>query len=247
MNLQDLLTYVATDVLQDRTDLITGDPDSLWSDRVIVGFLNEAQRILARQAWVLIDVGNLTAGQITLVLNQDTYDLHKSVLRVYEAVPTDTSIPLGRTTHSAIGYHNADAADYFDANAAFSSTPGRPGAFATDAAFRKLQLNRKPDAASAGLVLNLKVARLPIGLFDPLLAGNALAAVSEIPEEYHQWMGDYAAGRCLSLPHVDTDRRAEGKRMLADFADKVKEARDDRERAERAPGEFCFASSTAYS
>jgi hypothetical protein len=243
VNLQDLLTYVGDDVLKDRTDLISGDPDELWSDRFIVSCLNEAQRILARRAWILIDVGNATAGQITLVENQDTYDLHKSVLRVYEAIPTDTSIPLGRTTHSAIGYHNADAADFFDANAAFSSTPARPGAFATDAAFRKLQLNRKPDAASAGLILNLKVARLPI----TPLALSELAGIPEVPEEYHQWLGDYAAGCCLSMPRADADMKVVGRAMKQEFFARVGEAKQDRQRAEAAPGDFAFASTTAYS
>jgi hypothetical protein len=251
VNLQDLLTYVAVDLLHDRTDLISGDPDDLWSDRVIVGFLNEAQRILARRAWLLKDVGNATAGLITLQTGVDTYQLHKSVLRVYSAKPTDSDVPLGRTTFAAISYRNGVDTNFFDLNAAFTRTPGRPTAFATDGAFRTLKLNRKPDADSNGLVLELEAAHLPITPFpipasSAALSNDQLALEPETPEDYHMWLGEYAAGRCLTLPHVDADRKVEGRAMLATFNSNVAEARRDRERAEYAPGQFCFNSTTAY-
>lgn len=242
MNLQELLDYVAVDQLDDRTDLISGDPDELWSNRVIVGFLNEGQRRLSRRAWSIIDIGHAQAGKITLILGQDTYNLHKSVLRVYSAIPTDTAIPLGRTTYNALTYRNSEDSDYFDANQAFTNTAGRPGAFATDAGTRKLKLNRAPDATSVGLVLDLKVARQPV----TMLTLDDLTASPEVPEEYHQWIGDYAAGRCLTLSKCDSDMKADGRRILADFEARIKEARQDRQRAEAAPGQFCFASTTAY-
>ena len=47
MRLSEMLEYTAQQYLDDRTDLVDGDPDSLWSDEFLVRQFNEGQRRLA--------------------------------------------------------------------------------------------------------------------------------------------------------------------------------------------------------
>ena len=61
-----MLAYTASEFLDDRTDPVEGDADSLWGDSYLVRQMNEAQKILCRRAWVIIDTDNPTAGRIVL-------------------------------------------------------------------------------------------------------------------------------------------------------------------------------------
>ena len=105
MTLDDMLTYTASELLDDRTELVTGDNDDLWSDEYLCRQFNEAQKILARRAWVIIEYGTTPAGSITLRTGVSVYPLHKSVLRVYDGTPTATQTAPSvarRTSTSAI-------------------------------------------------------------------------------------------------------------------------------------------------
>lgn len=241
MKLSDLLDYTAKEFLDDRTDILDGDPDEIWSDTTIVRYLNEAQNRLCRRSWVLVDLGHATAGVIVLKTGVTTYPIHKSVLRIMSATPEDTQIPLGRSTDSRLQFSVADDPDFFDVNLPYTQTPGRPVAFATDAATRLLRVDRAPSATENGLRLLLKTVRLP----SCALSLEDTDAEPEVAEEYHLWLPMYAAGRCLTHPNVDSSAKREGRQFLADFEALVKEARQDRTRAEMAPPKFVYASSTA--
>ena len=242
MNLEHCLDYIGT-YLDDRTTLVDGDPDGLWSDLTLTHFLNHAQRILCRRAWPIIDEGNPTAGIVVLQNGVAVYPLHKSVLRVYLATPIDQETPLGRFDDMAlrnpIPYLSTS---FFDlvVNPTFAA-PGRPIGFATDASTRMLRVYRTPSATEDGLVLNLKVARLPIkwlSLDDP-------DDEPEVPEDWHTSLCHYAVGRALIMPNVDAQMRTEGRQMLKDFDEVVKEARRDRQRAEMSPASWSFDTTTS--
>src|SRR3990167_6581106 len=97
MNLEELLAYTSSDLLDDRTTLLDGESDSLYSDASLVALFNEAQRILARRAWCIIEYGVPPAGVIVLSAGKVLYPLHKSVLRIFDATPSTQTAPLGRT------------------------------------------------------------------------------------------------------------------------------------------------------
>lgn len=244
MILEEILDYVAVEHLDDRSDILEGDDDRLWSDETIVRFLNDGQRILARRSWVIIETGVAPAGVITLQTSKAVYPLHKSVLRVYKATPSDSEFRLARVSEEALDTRPLTDADApFDINVAETSTPGYPRAIATDAGTRKLRVFPAPSATEIadGLKLNLKVARMPIKYLDV----NDMKGCPEVPEEYHMALGDYAAGRCLRMRRADPDARADGRRLVAEFEAVVKEARQERQRAEAAPIRFAHASTTA--
>lgn len=241
MILEELLDHTAKDLLDDRTDLVDGEPDSLFSDEVIVRYLAAAEERLCRRAWALVDIGHAQAGVLTLVEGKTLYTLHPSVLRVLTATPTDEEFPLHRTTDARLVAYRGESPDYFDVNASDTIAPGRPLAFTTDAGTRRLRLFRTPSADEAGLKLVLQIARLPVCKLD-------VAKVKESPEVDAQWhldMCNYAAGKCLLHPNVDSQQRADGKRMVDDFERAVRECRQERERAWHAEPRPQFSSSTA--
>lgn len=241
MKLSEMLEFTAQQWLDDRADLVDGDPDSIWSDTFLIRSFNEAQRIIARRAWCIIEEGVPPASVLSLKTGVPTYALHKSVLRLYTATPSDQEFPLYRSSEIVLRTPWPTADIPFDINSSVFSAPGRPIAIATDAGTRQVRIFRTPSATENGLLINLKIARLPITWLD---VGN-LDDAPEIPDDYHYLACMYAAGRALTLPNVDAAQKPEGRALLQEFDVFVKEARQDRQRAEMEPTRWAFSSDTA--
>lgn len=241
MNLQDLLDHCRT-FLDDRSDsLVDGEPDELFSDGLIVRNLNQAMRILCRRAWVITDIAHPQAGIITLVTDKATYPLHASVLRVWDATPEDQSWPLGRADDRALRMPRPFMDNGFDVNMASTTTTGRPVAIATDTATRTLRVLYTPSATENGLHLLLRVTRLPV----EWLTLDDLEAEPETPRDYDLDIADYACGRCLLIPNLDAQSKADGRELVSNFNDTVRDARHDRQRAGMSPSQWSFDSTTA--
>lgn len=243
MKLSEILEYCAGQYLDDRTDLVEGDPDSLWSDEFLIRQFNEAQRRLARDAWCIIKEGEAACGRIALVTGKAVYDLHPSILRVLLATPSDQEWPLGRTSDARLRTPRVFNTEepLFDINNLSASAPGRPIAFSTDAGTRQIRFFRTPSSTENGLAVNLKVARkvlVPLSI-------DKLDDEPEVPEDYHYALAAFAAGRALTLPNVDGQMKADGRALLAEFDTACKEARRDRQRAEMEPATWGFSSVTA--
>lgn len=247
MKLEEMLEYTGKEYLDDRTDLLDGDPDSLWSDTTLVRYFNEGQKHLARRAWAIIETGVAPAGLIALSTGKVIYDLHKSILRVFDATPTTQLAPLGRADDINLRNPYPPSSDAFDIGeqAAIAgntmSIPGAPLAIATDVGTKQMRVAPPPAAAQAGLQISLKIARLPICDLDI----SKPTASPEVGDEYHLWLCDYAAGRCLTMPNVDGQFRTIGKELLDTWADNVREARQDRQRANLGGDRWGFSSTTA--
>ncbi len=241
MNLAELLEHTGKEYLDDRTELLDGDADDLFPDSLIVRYLNEAQRILCRRSHVLIEYGVAPAGVVTLIEGKTTYSLHRAVRRVYYAVVEGEELMLPRYPEEAFIAPPSTYLEDFDIDRSNLATPGDPIAIATDAGSRTLRVYPPPAAAQTGTRLLLKVARLPLCM----LSTDKLDECPEVDEDWHMALCGYAAGRCLTQPNVSSAGKADGKLLLAEFAQTVKEARQERIRAERAPVRFGYASTTA--
>jgi len=242
-----MLEFCAAQWLDDRADLLDGDSDELWSDAVLVRLFNRAQKIMARRAWCIIEWGVPPAGTIVLATSKVLYPLHKSVLRVFDATPSTQTAPLGRTNDINLRNPYPPSADAFDIgeSAAIAGTtlniPGAALAIATDAGTRMLRVAPEPAAAQANLRVDLKIARLPI----KYLTLEDMEGEPEVPEEYHEDLCFYAAGKCLTMPNVDAAQKPEGRTLLDEFDAAVREARRDRQRAEYNGDRWTFASTAA--
>lgn len=238
MKTSELLDHLAVHVLDDRADMLNGAPDSLWSDEYLIRLLNEGQRILCREAWVLEDVGNATAGTIQLIQDQKDYTIHKSVVRVLSGRLSDSDLDLIRVPYDLSRPRAQVVApyDFFYPDFPYSDTSNRPLALSTDIATRALRVRPAPDAIAAPLQILLRVSRMPLVYLDAALPDGA----PEIPEEFHLSLTDYAASEALSLPAADAALRSVAKDFQAKWSAKVEKARKDRQRAEMAPGVFKF-------
>lgn len=253
MKLSEMLTYTASEYLDDRTDLVDGDADSLWSDSFLVRQFNEAQRLLARRSWCIIEYGVAPAGVIVLRTGVSLYSLNAAVLRVFDATPSTQTAPLGRSEDTNLrdtslsstfpndiftAFEVGEAASLAGGSAELS---GAPIAMATDAGTRVMRIFPPPTSAQNGVVVSLKVARLPV----KWLALEDTEAEPEVPEDYHYLLCTFAAGKALTQPNVDGEQKADGRALLKEFYDACREARQDRQRAEMSPSRWAFSSTTA--
>ena len=237
MKTSELIQFVAKDLLDDRTDMLSGESDELFSDATVARYLAEAERILCRRAWVLEDNGSVCgtkASRIQLVENKTDYALDKSILFVKSVRLSDSDIDLIR-----VGYEDnrprghfvgAAALDYWDVNSAYVENAGRPGRFSTDMGIRVIRVRQKPDSAAAALKLNLVVVRMPINA----ISTTTPDATPEVSEEFHMSLAKYAAGKCLQRPSVEAELRTLGRSYITEFNSDVMEAKRDRQRAQQS-------------
>lgn len=227
MKLSELLEYCASEVLDDRTVLLAGDADSLYSDVVLTRYLNYAQNRLCLRSWALIDKGHADAGVLVLQTGVSVYKLHPSVLRVLAVVPEDQTAPIYNFDDDTLISPRPDyLAPWPDIDNTSAASAGRPLGFSTETGTKLIRIARVPSSTENGLRLIMRVARLPV---TPLTVED-MDAEPEIPAEYHMDIASYAIGRALLHPNVDEDHKAEGKRLLDEFEVRVKEARQDRQR-----------------
>lgn len=219
-------------VLGDTSSIIGGEPDELVSNERILRRLNEAQNRFCDRAWVLVDDTTAATCQITMLLGQSAYNLHKSVLKVKSLKLSDSDIPLSQKNWNQLFPEAApNTMAPFDVNAASTYSPGRPGAFACDVASKRIIFGRSPDSTTAGLVAQMRVARLPLL---PITAEGT----PEIAEEYHQSLADWAAGTLLTRTMDNESKNYQrGKDMVAEVELRIENIRKTTQRREMSnPG-----------
>jgi hypothetical protein len=246
MTLEDLLAELRDNILHDRSDRVSGATDYLWSDATLIRYINEAQRRLARRGLVIRDGTTPAVCEVTLVEDQETYDLHPSVVAVISAKLDGDVADLGRTGHAMLNAYRPADGLYWDPGALTSLPPGKPLAFSTDeetgvdgddiAQLVKLRVYPAPGPDYAGDTLRLRVVRLPI----EELTTRTLKAKPEIPEDYHLDMLDWAAYLALRIVDRDGEDRGRAADFRASFEDHVREARRSSMRKLFAPTPWGF-------
>lgn len=247
MKTSDLLDTVADDMLDDRPALISGSGDQLWSNKKIIKYLNEAERILCREAWVLEDInpasvdgdGNKVC-QLQWVGNQTDYALHKSILLVKAARHSDTTVDMQR-----VGYDDnriwpstfLSDPTFWDVNLPLTENPGRPQRFSTDQGVRILRMRPAPDPVLPLIQTNLMVVRMPL----VEMSEDDLDKEPEVPEEFHLDLTLFAAGACITrTADVDAQLQRKGREWMDEFDKKWKAAKRDKQRFKQSPPRFRF-------
>jgi hypothetical protein len=242
MKLSELLAHITGPMLDDRAVLISGTNDQLFADATVVRYLNEAEKKLCRDAWVLEDFSpnNPTVTEIQLVEDTSLYPLHKSILHVKAARLDDTEVDLVRVGYDdnrlTPGWGHMDF-DVWDINVSMQENPGRPQRYSVDMGTRTMRIRRKPDAAAALLKVLLNVVRMPLVALDVSLPDNT----PEVPEEHHLELAQYAAGMCLAnTADIDAELRSLGTRWVREFNERCEAAKRDRERRQQSAPQFRF-------
>lgn len=230
MKLRELLALIGgPSMLDDRTARLSGASDELFDDDTITIHLNEAQRRLCAEAWVLEDLTTASVCSIQLALNTTDYALHESVLGIRYVRLSDSDVDLLRVGYNDNRLHNLrplNEPDFWDVNVAIVENPGRPTRWSADIGIRLLRLRAKPDATAAALQAKLAVVRMPI--VD--LTTAAPDASPEVAKEHHMALAKFAAGSCASAPNVDDGIRAKGNQWLKEFENHLTTARKWRQR-----------------
>jgi hypothetical protein len=231
VDLQTCLTVLRRDILHDRTDRASGSEDLLWSDDCLIRYINEAERRFARLSLCIRDGRTPEATQITLVDGVTEYDLHPSVLGVISGRLENEVADMARASHSLLDTYQPEVPTYFDTNQLSLALPGKPIAFTTDEGVGldedgslstvTLRVYPEPSADYDGLVVQLRVIRLPI--YD--LTEGDLAATPEIPSIHHLEFLDYAASLALRIVDSDAGSPARAREFEESFERHVSRAR----------------------
>jgi hypothetical protein len=240
MKLSELLDILRRDTLDDYSQMLDGQPDSIWSPRTLIKHLTEAERIFCRDAYVLEDNETAAVCTITPVATQQDYNLHNSILRVLAVTPADSDIDLQHASYQTLRIKPTfDPDTPWGSAYAYTESPGRPAYWSTDVGNKKLRVRpipRAQDVTDIG-TFNLRVLRFPLASLDPTEA--IPDPEPEINERYHLALIDYAAGKVLMNANVDSGSRAgvreTARGLLTSFYEAVSKAELELERFRRGP------------
>jgi len=245
MTVQELLDELAGNILRDRSDLMSGPDDYLWSDATLIKYINEAENILARKGLVLRDATTVAVTQVPVVADVTQYTLHPSIVAVVSAKFASDVGDLARAGHTAFNSFQHVDPLFFDPAQLSTMPPGKPLAFSTDEQIDEssgksgvvsMRVYPVPTADYAGDIIQLRVVRKPLNA----LTVADLDAVPEVPEDYHLGLLDWAAYRALR--NIDSDAGAIEKadKYKQAFEDMVAQARTDARRKLFAPQQWGF-------
>ena len=237
MTLLELLDELGGNILRDRSGLISGPDDRLWSDETLVRYINEAERRFARRALVLrVDADDEpNVCEVPLEAGVSTYTLNPKICAVmsvkYDTDRQDLVCINHQTLSGQWGLENQPNYITYGFSTATSESRGRPRSYWVDesagvagAEMRvKLKLDNTPTAAEAGKVLRMRVCRLPL---NDLSLENADAS-PEVPSIYHIDMLEWAAYLALRNHDVDSEMRSKADDHKKRFEEVVAEARNE--------------------
>lgn len=191
----ELLAYTRQDLLHD-----TAQP-RLWSDDLILRYLNEAQRLFCRLTYCLTQTDE-RLDTVELDEGESTYPIDKKILHIFGAGIEGASQELRDYTFRALP------------NLLAGST-GRPSIYVLNQRNHEIRVYPVPDQA---YTLKLRIAALPISeiTFD---------SAPEIPEQYHIDLPEYVAYRCLVTAEVDGSNLGSADKFKESWNARVAEAK----------------------
>lgn len=198
MTLRELLDELRTNILRDISSAADGrvKDGATWTDAALLRYIRDAEAKFVSQTLCLRDSRTAEITQITLIAGQSEYDVDPRVVSILTA-QLDSRVVLGRTTWA--GRFGADPSLSPNTSYTAPSESGQPRIYYTDRDSKAIGFYPEPSASSAGKVVRLQVARMPLA---PL---SGMDDVSEIPEQYHLDLVEWAAWRALRNHDPDID------------------------------------------
>jgi hypothetical protein len=227
VNVGDKLSELRFNILRDRSDIIAGDTDSLWSDETLLRYIKLGERRFARQVMCLRDSTTAQVTQVKLKNGVQDYPLHASVFAVLSARYDTDTFDIQRSGHGIL--KQAISPDFlsFDPSIQYNNPPGRPIAYNTDetlvyagAGRVTLSIFPLPTLDQDGKFLYLRVLRVPLTLYDT----DHLADESEIPEDYELDPLQWAAYLAVSTHDGDADSPPDADKHKKAFEESVTNA-----------------------
>lgn len=189
MNSTDLLEQI-------RLDLNDLEVPYLWSDKEILGYINDAQRMFCRLAGGFGDVSSpFTLLEYTPA--SDWVAISPLVMKIRNATDAFTGRQITVWNEENMRTHNQR----------FTNVPGHVTHLVIGMEDHKARLHKFPAQAGA---IQLSVERLP------LLAINALDQALEVDEQHHEHLGIWVAHRAYAKQDAETfDRTKSAESKIA--------------------------------
>jgi len=229
MTLQELLDELQNNILYDRSNLVEGDSDALWSRDTLIRYINEAYFRFARNALCIQDGKTPQITTFKTAAGVQNYTLDKSVLAVKSMRVSGDTCDLARAGHANFGSYHTPDTYFFDPSQLSNLPPGRPKAFGTDECLSEtadgsvsaINVFLYPQISTeyAGLTINMRVIRMPLSKLQDL------RDVPELPETHHMEMLDWAAYLALRIVDHDAGDSQRAKEFRASFEAATQEAR----------------------
>jgi hypothetical protein len=205
MTLGEQLDELRNNILRDRSDLVSGGDDRLWSDETLVSYIGDGEKRFARRTLMLRDSTTPEVTRVKLREGVRLYPLHKSVLAVLSAGYDTNTFDLQRSGHGLIVQ---DVSPEFLSVDPSSSYGGWTGAFSTDETLVyarqstvTLSVSYVPSQEHDGKFIHMRVIRLPMSCYTV----DSLDEASEIPEDYQLDVLEWAAYRAMRSFDADVD------------------------------------------
>lgn len=198
MTLDDQLKELRFNILRDRSDIIAGDTDSLWSDETLLLYIKDAERRFARQTLLLRDGTTPEVCQIKVKNGVKLYPTHKSVISVLSMRFDTNDYDMQRSGHATVVQANPPEFLSFDPTSPYTVAPGLPLAYYTDETLIfarqggvSVTIYPAPGLDEDSKLLHMRVIRLPMTAYGK----DDLDRESEIPEDYQLDVLEWAAYR----------------------------------------------------
>lgn len=194
MNVGELVEHIRSDVLRDEAT------PPLWSDALLVRYLNEAIDQFTIRTHCLQDETS-TFTTVETVPGVTDYPLDPRIVFVAEVVDVERGAVLRDRSRTRVG---------------FRSITGRPVSYRLDASHSKLKLYPTPDDEYE---LQMLVARKPL---EPLVNDTD---EPEIPEHFHLKLCDWVAYRCLRNNDPDGGKMMDAEPFRVDWEMTLRDAK----------------------
>lgn len=188
----ELLEYIRTDLLRDSAQ------PYLWSDELIFKYINEAQELMVRATYCLVDSTTPAYTQITTADGTAEYDLDELVLHVLSARKSTDSTHMRDWTNRVVPSH-------------LLTTTGAPVAYNLDESQQTIRFYPTPDDT---YTIYLRVARMPV---ESITDANS----PEISRRFHMDLGEYVAYKCQIQNDVDGNNQSSADRFKASWDARV--------------------------
>lgn len=244
MQLGELLSELRGQLLRDKSDQVAGSAnDQLWDDDTLVRYIRQAENKFASLTSCIRDSTTADCCQLKLVVGQDKYSLHPSVLAVMSARYPGDNADLARAGHEALNTYFEPDRRYFNTTYIAGANPGKILAFTTDegmaeddnGSFNAIEFTSYPKVgAGYDKTLALRVIRLPMQILDK----SNLSMRLEIPARYHMDILDWAGYLALRGPDLDVaggDGKGTADKLRASFMQTVKDCNRDMKRRMFSP------------
>ena len=233
MVLSDRLDELRNNILRDRSGLVAGSSDHLWSDETLLRYIKDGERRFARQTLCIRDSTTPEIVNLTVKQGVVTYPLHKSVLAVLSSKFDTDTFDLQRSGHALVLQFTPAEFFTYDPTTGYKAQPGRPIAYFTDetlvfARQRTVTYTVYPAPSSVedGKIVKMRVIRVPMGDYSI----DNLDEESEIPEDYQLDCLQWAAYRAMHNHDADAGDSVKATDHKAAFDEAVLTARRELKR-----------------